>query len=118
MRPANGGLDRETALRLMKYGVFLSCKTPVMGRKQALMLLAEAMLDSFVDEFKSLLSEILPRFRLHDLQATPEEMRAWFGEELRQTFKEERAGRTDERPPGEGGTRSYSKRTVRRWMRK
>jgi len=118
MRLTNGGLDREMALRLMTHGVFLGRKTPTMDRKQALMLLADAMLDKFVNEFKSLLNEILPTFRLKEMKATPEEMRIWFGEDPWHLFPEETAGRKDERPPEDGGTPSCSKGIVRRWMRK
>ena len=81
MRTAISLLDKKTAMRLLEHGVILSNKTPPITNHQALLLLAEAVLDGFVKEFKSIVKELLSGCCLDDLRATPEEMQAWFGEE-------------------------------------
>jgi hypothetical protein len=46
------------------------------------------VLDGFVTEFKSIVKELLSGCCLDDLKATPEEMRAWFGEEAKAADEE------------------------------
>jgi len=67
MRSATSLLDKKTALRLLKHGVFLSNKTPPITNHQALLLLAEGVLDNFVKEFKSIVKELLSGCCLSDL---------------------------------------------------
>jgi len=107
MKCASNCLDKETAMRLLKHGVFLSTKVPPITKTQGLVLLAEAKLDSFVNEFKSLVREAVSGCRLSDFQATPMEMGGWFGAG-RQTVNESGHAAEQEGPPGNGGTPSYS----------
>jgi hypothetical protein len=88
MKTATSLLDKKTTMRLLEHGVILSNKTPPITNHQALLLLAEAVLDDFVKEFKSIVKELLSGCCLDDLKATPEEMRAWFGEEPEPAEKE------------------------------
>jgi len=107
MRCASNCLDKETALRLLEQGVFLSTKVPPITKVQGLVLLAEAKLDSFVNEFKGLVREILSGCQLSDFQATPGEMSRWFGEEPGSANEEEDAPE-NECPRCDGGTPSCS----------
>ena len=107
MRCASNSLDRGIALRLLEQGVILSTKVPPLTKVQGLMLLAEAKLDSFVKEFKSLVREILSGCQLSDFQATPGEMSRWFGTEASSPDKGEDAA-DKEGPSGKGGAPSYS----------
>ena len=88
MKCATNSLDKKTAMRLLEHGVVLSSKTPPITNHQALLLLAEAVLDGFVKEFKSIVKELLLGCCLDDLKATPEEIWAWFGEEPEPAEKE------------------------------
>ena len=106
MRSATSLLDKKTALRLLKHGVFLSNKTPPITNHQALLLLAEGVLDNFVKEFKSIVKELLSGCCLSDFQATPHEMRAWLGEETDSANQTEQA--EEECPSRSEGTPSYS----------
>lgn len=108
MRCASNCLDEETAVRLLKHGVFLSTKVPPITKTQGLVLLAEAKLDSFVKEFKGLVREVLSGCQLSDFQATPEEMSCWFGKQPSSADKGEDAPGQEEGPPESGGTPSYS----------
>ena len=107
MKCASNCLDRGVALRLLKQGVILSTKVPPITKVQGLVLLAEAKLDRFVKEFKSLVREVLSGCQLSDFQATPGEMSRWFGEEPSQANDEEDAPEK-ECPPGNGDTPSHS----------
>lgn len=104
MRTATSLLDKKTAMRLLEHGVFLSNKTPPITNHQALLLLAEAVMDDCVREFKGIVKELLAGCCLDDLKATPQEMRAWFGEEPKAVRQSE--GRTDDCLSGEDGTDS------------
>jgi hypothetical protein len=107
MRCASNCLDKETAMRLLSHGVFLSTKVPPITKEQGRMLLAEAMLDRFVTEFKSLVREVLSGCQLSDFQATPMEIGGWFGAG-RQTVNEKGHVAEQEGPQDNGGTPSYS----------
>jgi hypothetical protein len=100
MRTATSLLDKKTAVRLLEHGVILSSKTPPITNHQALLLLAEAVLDGFVTEFKSIIRELLSGCCLDDLKATPQEMQSWFGEEPKPA--------KGESPSEEEGPPSYS----------
>jgi hypothetical protein len=76
----NNCVDREMAMELLKYGVFLSERVKPISRPEALVLLAEAKLDRFVSEFKDVVRELLSGRHLSDFQVTPAESDAWFGE--------------------------------------
>ena len=108
MRCASNCLDKETALRLLSQGVFLSTKVPPITKTQGLVLLAEAKLDNFVKEFKGLVREVLSGCQLSDFQATPGEMSCWFGKQPSSADKGEDAPGQEEGPPESGGTPSYS----------
>ena len=107
MRCASNRLDREIAMRLLEHGVFLSTKVPPITKEQGRMLLAEAMLDGFVKEFKGLVREVLSGCQLRDFQATPTEIGGWFGAG-RQTVNESGHAARREGPQDKGGTPSYS----------
>jgi hypothetical protein len=107
MRCASNRLDREIAMRLLEHGVFLSTKVPPITKEQGRMLLAEAMLDGFVKEFKGLVREVLSGCQLRDFQATPMEIGGWFGAG-RQTVNESGHAAKQEGPHDNGGTPSYS----------
>jgi hypothetical protein len=87
--------------------VLLSSQVLPITKAEALVLLAEARLDSFVKEFKGLVRELLCGCQLRDFQATPEEMSRWFGEGPSRP-QEEEDGPENECPRGNGGTPSYS----------
>jgi hypothetical protein len=76
----NNCVDREMAMRLLEHGIFLSERVKPISRPEALVLLAEAKLDRFVSEFKGIVRELLSGRQLGDLQVTPAETEAWFGE--------------------------------------
>jgi hypothetical protein len=107
MRCASNCLDRGIAIRLLQHGVILSTKVPPITKVQGLVLLAEAKLDSFVKEFKSLVREVLSGCQLSDFQATPAEIGGWFGEGPRLAQTEEDAPENECRR-GNGGTPSCS----------
>ena len=71
---------------MLTEGVFLSTKVPPITKMQGLILLAEAKLDRFVEEFKGLVREALSGCQLSDFVATPLEMSGWFepGQGLRE----------------------------------
>jgi hypothetical protein len=87
MKAASSLLDKKTVMRLLEHGIILSNKTPPITNHQALLLLAEAVVDDFATEFKSIVKELLSGCCLDDLKATPEEMRAWFGDKARAAEK-------------------------------
>jgi hypothetical protein len=105
MSNATSLLDKKTAIRLLQHGIFLSNKTPPITNHQALVLLAEGVVDNFVKEFKGIVKELLAGCSLDDLRATQEEMRAWFGEEAESGHQAEQAKREC---PSEEGSLSYS----------
>jgi hypothetical protein len=107
MRCASNCLDKEIAMRLLSRGVFLSTKVPPITKEQGRMLLAEAMLDSFVKEFKGLVREVLSGCQLSDFQATAGEMGGWF-REGRGAVNENGHAAEQECPQDNGGTPSYS----------
>jgi len=81
MNSATSLLDKAMAMRLLQHGVFLSNKTPPITNHQALLLLAEAVLDNFVREFKGIVKELLSGCCLDDFQATAIEIQSWLGQE-------------------------------------
>jgi len=107
MECASNCLDRGIALRLLEHGVILSTKVPPITKEQGRMLLAEAMLDRFVKEFKGLVREVLSGCQLSDFQATPTEIGGWCGAG-RQTVNESEHAAEQECPQDKGGTPSYS----------
>lgn len=120
MKTATSLLDEKMAMRLLKHGVLLSDKTPPITNHQALLLLAEGVLDNFVKEFKSIVKELLSGCCLDDLKATPEEMRAWFGEEA---VNNNESASKEVNPPKTRGTASCSqpereeaKEVLERWL--
>ena len=102
MKGPTGLLDKATAMRLLKHGVFLSNKTPPITNHQALLLLAEAVLDNFVREFKGIVKELLSGCCLDDFRATPAEMQAWLGQESDPAKQNPQADK--ECPPNSGDT--------------
>jgi len=73
--------------RLADYGVFISNNAPPLNRQKALVLLGQAMLDKFVNEFVSLWRELFPNCRLQDFEASEEEKKKILG---RQDYTENR----------------------------
>lgn len=98
-------LDRMTAMRLLQHGVFLSNKTPPITNHQALLLLAEAVLNNFVKEFKGIVKELLSGSCLDDFQATAIEIQSWLGQEPDTVQQNEQPQQADkECPPNSGDT--------------
>jgi len=105
MKGPTGLLDKAMAMRLLQHGVFLSNKTPPITNHQALLLLAEAVLDNFVKEFKGIVKELLSGCCLDDFRATPEEMQAWLGQESDPAEQNRQTQQADkECPPNSGDT--------------
>ena len=105
MNSATSLLDKAMAMRLLQHGVFLSNKTPPITNHQALLLLAEAVLDNFVREFKGIVKELLSGCCLDDFRATPEEMQAWLGQESDPAEQNRQTQQADkECPPNSGDT--------------
>jgi hypothetical protein len=64
--------------RLAEYGTFISNKAPPLNKEKALILLGEAMLKKFVDEFTSLWrNELFSECQLMDFEASGEEIHKW-----------------------------------------
>ena len=82
-------LDKATLDRLWHHGIWLSRDAPPMNKDKALVLIGEAMLDEFVEEFVHLWKdELFPHCLLRDYQAPAEEIREMLGTEKEQ--KEEK----------------------------
>lgn len=94
-------------MKLLKHGVFLSNQAAPVTRGEALVLVAQAMLDNYVREFRSLLLELVPECHLERYRASTEEVRAWFGQEA---YSEAKAEDTpaEECPSRGEGISSYS----------
>ncbi len=81
MKPYNKDLDKEILGRLEKHGILLDRNISV-SKKQALVLIGEAILDKFVkeiNEFVSLWRELFPNCRLQDFEASEEEKKKILG---------------------------------------
>ena len=71
-------LDKETLGRLADYGTFISNKAPPLNREKALVLLGEAMLDTFFREFMNLWrNELFPDCLLKNYEASDQEVHEW-----------------------------------------
>ena len=103
----NNCVDREMAMRLLRDGVFLSERVKPIGRPEALVLLAEAKLERFVNEFKGIVRELLGGRHLGDFQVTPAERGAWL-EEASGPTKGRKVGLEKECSWNNAGTLPYS----------
>jgi hypothetical protein len=112
MKPTDNELDEETIRMLMRYGIFFSKKAPPVSRELALVFVAQAMLENFVKEFRSLLDKLHPDCRLKDFQASPEEMKLWFGEDWKPANADGQAPE-NECPPEERGHSIMFKRNCK-----
>jgi hypothetical protein len=64
--------------RLADYGTFISNKAPPLNKEKALILLGEAKLKKFVDEFTGLWkNELFPDCLLKNYEASDEEVHEW-----------------------------------------
>ena len=71
-------LDKELLERLGNHHVFLSSNCPPVNREKALVLLAEAIFNEFVQKFSQLWKkELFPSCLLRDYAATDKEMHDW-----------------------------------------
>jgi hypothetical protein len=107
MKPGENELDEETIRLLMRFGIHFRRAAPPVSRDQALVFVARAMLEAFVREFRGVLDRLHPECRLEDVGATPEEMKAWFGEDWKPAEADAHPA-TNECPQGNRGTPSYS----------
>jgi hypothetical protein len=86
MKCATNSLDKEVTMTFLKHGVFISSKVPCMSREEAVILLAEAMVDSLANDFKAMVKELKPGLELSDFVATPYEIQAWLANERNTTL--------------------------------
>jgi len=56
-----------------------------MSQEEAVILLAEAMVDKFTSDFKTMVRELKPGLELSDFVATPYEIQAWLAKEPKTT---------------------------------
>jgi len=98
MKPGENELDEETIRLLMRFGIHFSQGAPPVSRDQALVFVARAMLEVFMQEFGGVLGKLHPECRLKDVEATPKEMKAWFGEDWKPTNADTHAAE-NECPP-------------------
>ena len=77
MKCATNSVDKDVAMAFLKHGVFISSKVPWMSREEAVILLAEAMVDRLAKDFKAMVKELKPGLELNDFVATPYEIQAW-----------------------------------------
>lgn len=74
----NEPLDKEILDRLQQQGILLSDNYPPMNKEKALVLLGEAMLNEFVENFMRLWKqELFPHCLLRDYEAGAEEVHRW-----------------------------------------
>jgi len=81
MKCATNSLEKNVAMTFLKHGVFISNKVPCMSKEEAVILLAEAMVDRLVNDFKTMVKELKPGLELSDFVATPYEIQAWLAKE-------------------------------------
>lgn len=85
MKCAANSLEKNVAMTFLKHGVFISNKVPCMSKEEAVILLAEAMVDRLVNDFKTMVKELKPGLELSDFVATPYEIQTWLAREPRTT---------------------------------
>ena len=81
MKCAANSLEKNVAMTFLKHGVFISNKVPWMSQEEAVILLAEAMVDKFTSDFKTMVKELKPGLEISDFVATPYEIQAWLAKE-------------------------------------
>jgi hypothetical protein len=94
MRAARTSMDRETAAKLTKHGIFVGDGLlQRMSKEQALVLIGEAMFEHFVEEFRDVWHEIFSLRQSRQIEVSAERVEAYFRKQWKPTSKYRRIDR-------------------------